>query len=76
MAVRKKDVDAIQAWKTRALIAGGILGAVVGVGAAYLLIQRSAAEGETPSISTGEGMRLGLLVLGLLRQVATLGEEK
>jgi hypothetical protein len=65
-----------QAWKARLLIAGGLLGALTGVGIAGLLIQRAEREGVPPRLATGEGIRLGLLVLGLLRQVSELGAPK
>ncbi len=58
-------------WKPKILIVGGVVGAAVGVAAAYLLIQRSEKEGP-PDISLGEGVKLGLLVFGLLRSIASL----
>lgn len=62
-------------WRTRVLVAGIVLGALVGAGAAYLYIQRSGDNpSEQPKFTTGDGVRLGLLVLGLLRSVAELGE--
>jgi hypothetical protein len=63
-------------WRPKVLIAGAVFGALVGLGAAYLLAQNAEREGEVPSISPGEGVKLGLLVLGLLRSVATLHEGK
>lgn len=61
-------------WKSRTLLFGAIVGALAGVGAAYLLVQRAEREGRSPEMTAGEGVKLGLLVLGLLRQVAQLGE--
>jgi hypothetical protein len=61
-------------WKVRTLLVGSLLGAVAGAAAAYLLVRRSEATGEPPRLGTGESLRLGLLVLGLLRQVSQLGE--
>lgn len=63
-------------WKTKTMLTGAILGALVGVGAAYLLIARAEREDETIKMSAGEGVRLGLLVLGLLRQVSLLGDSE
>ncbi len=61
-------------WKNRVLLTGAILGALTGLGAAYLLVQRAEREGIAPNLSAGEGVKLGVLVFGLLRQVAQLGE--
>jgi hypothetical protein len=63
-------------WKTKALLMGGVLGALLGVGTAYLLVQRAEREGEPLSIGTGEGIRLGMLVMGMLRQVAQIGDKR
>jgi hypothetical protein len=64
-----------QSWKPKALIVGGILGALIGVAAAYLFIQNTKDE-EPLGITAGEGVKLGVLVFGLLRSIATLGEGK
>ncbi|HLB64533.1 MAG TPA: hypothetical protein VJJ46_06800 [Anaerolineales bacterium] len=61
-------------WKARTLLVGSLLGAFAGAAAAYLLVRRSETSGEPPRLGTGESLRLGLLVLGLLRQVSQLGE--
>ena len=65
--------EADTSWKSKTLIVGAVLGALTGLGAAYLLIQRSEKYGAPPSLSAGEGVKLGLLVFGLLRQVMLLG---
>lgn len=61
-------------WRIKTLVLGGIIGAAVGLGAAYLLIQRAEREQSRLQMNAGEGIKLGLLVLGLLRQIAQLGE--
>jgi hypothetical protein len=63
-------------WKTKALIVGGVIGALLGMGTAYLLAQKAEREGEPLKLGTGEGLRLGMLTLGMLRQVASLGERE
>jgi nitrate reductase gamma subunit len=60
-------------WKAQSVVIGAAVGALVGAGAAYLLVQRAERNQEQLSITTGDGIRLGLLVFGLLRQVAQLG---
>jgi hypothetical protein len=73
---RKETMEQDTGWKTRALLVGGVLGALLGVGTTYLLLQRAEREGEPLSIGTGEGIRLGMLVMGMLRQVAQIGDKK
>jgi hypothetical protein len=63
-------------WKSKTLIIGCILGAATGLGAAYLLTRRAEQNGEPLSISSGQGLKLGVMVAGLLRSILTLGEEK
>jgi hypothetical protein len=67
-------MDADNSWKSRTVIVGIALGALAGLGAAYLLVQRAEKEGRNPEMTPGEGVKLGLLVLGMLRQIAQLGE--
>ncbi len=61
-------------WKSKTLFMGIIIGALAGLGAAYLIVQRAEREGKNPEMTAGEGVKLGLLVLGVLRQIAQLGE--
>lgn len=61
-------------WKTKVLLIGAGVGLLAGLGAAYMLVQRSEKNGTEPELSAGEGVKLGLLVFGLLRQVALLGD--
>jgi hypothetical protein len=68
-------MDKDNSWKIRTLILGAVVGAATGLGAAYLLTRRAEQEGEELSITSGQGLKLGLLVIGLLRQVMSLGED-
>ncbi|MBN1439279.1 MAG: hypothetical protein JW929_07720 [Anaerolineales bacterium] len=59
------------------LAAGGVIGALVGVGAAYVLMEaRESRSRETgadlPILSSGAAVRLGVLLFGLLRQIGDL----
>lgn len=63
-------------WKTKTLLLGGVIGALVGLSAAYLLIQRAEKEPDQVQITAGERIKLGIQILGLLRQVAQLGEGR
>jgi len=62
-------------WKARAIVVGALLGALTGAATAVLLVRRSEKRGELLSVSTGEGLRLGMLLAGLLREVARLPDR-
>jgi hypothetical protein len=63
-------------WKRRTLLVGALLGALTGAGAAYVLIRRAEEQGETLRIGAGDGVRLGMGVLGLLRLVSGFSDEE
>lgn len=73
MSEQEYEIVESENWQPRVLMVGAVLGALVGMGAAYLLIKSNEREGP-PQISAGEGVKLGVLVLGLLRSVSSLGE--
>jgi uncharacterized ion transporter superfamily protein YfcC len=58
------------------LAIGAGIGAVTGLAAAFLLNRRAAQKDSEVNITAGEGLRIGLLVLGLLRSIVSLGDEK
>lgn len=60
-------------WKPKVLIIGALIGASVGLTAAYLLIQRS-QDDEKLSMTVGDGVKIGVLVFGLLRSISALRE--
>ena len=62
--------------RNRTLLLGTLLGAFTGLVAAMLLNRRAEQEGTELAISAGDGMKLGVMVIGLLRAIAALGEEK
>ena len=67
----------------KVLVAGGIAGLLIGLAAAFLYIKANESQiaavdaGETDEmskVSPGEAMTVGLSLLGLLRQIANLGQ--
>jgi hypothetical protein len=60
-------------WKSRTLLLGVLAGALTGLGIAFVLIQRAEEEGVMVQLQTTDGLKLGMGVLGLLRQVGKLG---
>jgi hypothetical protein len=59
-------------WRTKAYIIGGVVGTLVGVGAAYLYVASAEQQEETPKMHPGEAVGIGLAILALLRQIAGL----
>jgi hypothetical protein len=50
-----------------------LIGALMGLGAAYLFIQRAEREERALALSPSEGIKLGLVALGAMKQFAQLG---
>jgi len=70
---QKELVEIDTPWAGQVLAIGAVVGSLTGLLGAYLLIQRAKRRAEPPNLNASEGIRLGLLVFGLLRQVALLG---
>jgi gas vesicle protein len=60
----------------RIIIGGALIGAITGLIAAVLLTRRAERSGSETALTTGEGMKLGVLVFGLLRAIASLSDDK
>jgi len=68
-----KEIVAVdQKRKTITLAIGGVAGALIGLAGAYMLVQNAERQNEPIEISTGEGVKLAVLVFSLLRSIATL----
>jgi hypothetical protein len=61
--------------KSKTLAAGALIGAVTGLFAAMLLYRRAEKNETDITLTTGEGLRIGLLVIGLLRSISSLGDD-
>lgn len=68
----------------KVLIIGGLAGALIGLGAAFLYLKANEGRiaaveaGEVQSlgkVKPGEALSIGLAVIGLLRQIVGLGQS-
>ncbi len=60
----------------RTILLGVVIGAATGLIAAMLLNRRAVRDERTTAITAGEGLKLGVLVFGLLRAIASLGDDE
>lgn len=61
--------------KRQTIFLGALIGAITGAIAAMLLTRRAEREERPAAITAGEGLKLGVLVFGLLRAIASLGDD-
>jgi hypothetical protein len=62
--------------QTKVLLIGALAGAAMGVVAAMMLQRRAEQAGTEITLSTGEGVQLGMMALGLIRAVAGLADKE
>ena len=62
--------------QTKVLLIGALAGAAMGVVAAMMLQRRAEQAGTDITLSTGEGIQLGMMALGLIRAVAGLADKE
>ncbi len=60
---------------SRVLLLGALIGAVTGLVAALMLERRAEKTGSEITLSTGEGIQLGVMIMGLLRAISSLGDD-
>ncbi|HMU93246.1 MAG TPA: hypothetical protein PKE35_04630 [Anaerolineales bacterium] len=57
------------------ILLGALIGAVTGLIAAMLLTRRAEKNERETALTAGEGLKLGVLIFGLLRAIASLGDD-
>ncbi len=63
-------------WKKQTILISTLLGTLIGFLASYVWIQQAEENNATPSISAGEGVKVGMGVLNVLRTIADIGAQK
>ncbi len=62
--------------KTRTILYGVLIGAATGFVAAMVWNRRAEEEGGSTEITAGDGVKIGVMLFGLLRAIASMGEEE
>lgn len=62
--------------RARTIFLGALIGAATGAVAASLLSRRAEKDERAMTLTSGEGLKLGILIFGLLRSIALLGDDK
>jgi gas vesicle protein len=61
--------------KNRIIFFGVLIGAITGLVASLLLTRRAENNERETAITSGEGLKLGVLIIGLLRAITSLGDD-
>jgi len=61
--------------KNKTIFLGALIGAAAGLIAAMLLNRRAEKNERETAITPGEGIKLGVLIFGLLRAIASLSDD-
>ena len=59
-------------WRTITMVVGAVVGLICGLIAAYIIIQRAEEEESHPRLSAGDGVKVGIGVLAVLRTIADI----
>jgi hypothetical protein len=62
-------------WRTRTFVIGAAAGLLLGLASAYIIIQRAEQLDTLPEMTPGDGVKIGLGVLGVLRLIADVAEK-
>jgi hypothetical protein len=60
--------------KIKIIVIGTVIGALIGAASSFILLKRAENENVDPKITAGEGLQLGLGLMGLMRLLA--GSDK
>ena len=67
------ELATVENQNVKILSLGTIIGALVGLGAAYLLLQR-VDDGDDLNLSSKDGVKLGISVFSFFRQITQIGD--
>jgi len=69
-------MEKLESWKTKTLLIGAGVGLIAGIIAGLIFIQRAETNKSRPKLTAGDGVMVGIGVLGVLRAISDLGSKK
>lgn len=63
-------------WKSRVLIIGAVIGALSGLGAAFIMIRRAEEAQTKPQLTTGDGVKIGMGLAGVIKLISDIAAHK
>lgn len=63
-------------WKRKTYLFGGLIGLAFGILAALIIIQRSEKNEIQPKMTAGDGVKIGMGALGVLRLISDLFSQR
>ena len=61
-------------WKTTIFLVSGGIGLLSGLAAAYLIVKKQEESGNSLKLTSGEGARIGMGIVTLLKMIADSGK--
>lgn len=62
-------------WTNKTLLIGAVAGMILGLASAYIIVKRAEQLNTRPEITPGDGVKIGLGVLGVLRLISDVAEK-
>lgn len=75
MSPKKNEIEKRRSGGANTLLLGALVGAGAGLLAAILINRRANNKGRDSLLTPTEGIKIGVLVFGLLRAIAALNED-
>ncbi len=75
MSSKKNEIEKRRSGGANTLLIGALVGAGAGLLAAILINRRANNKGRDSLLTPTEGIKIGVLVFGLLRAIAALNED-
>jgi len=69
-------MDKSENWKLKTLLLGAGIGTVTGLIASLIIVQRAEQTNSKPELTAGDGVKVGLGLLSVLRQITDFGTSK